>query len=153
MDPGEASHPCLRCGACCAYYRVSFYWREADSENNPLAVPAELTEAYSDFRVAMKGTNRKHHSRCAALEGKVGELATCSIYSLRPSPCREFAASFERGVHEPRCDDARSKYGLPPLKARDFEAWRAFERLSATKSTCYTAGHEQNEEPGSPASP
>ncbi|RBD09468.1 YkgJ family cysteine cluster protein, partial [Xanthomonas oryzae pv. oryzae] len=24
------AHPCLTCGACCAYFRVSFHWSEAD---------------------------------------------------------------------------------------------------------------------------
>ncbi|HBP8873638.1 TPA: YkgJ family cysteine cluster protein, partial [Escherichia coli] len=23
-------NPCMRCGACCAFFRVSFYWAEAD---------------------------------------------------------------------------------------------------------------------------
>ncbi|MLR39642.1 YkgJ family cysteine cluster protein, partial [Salmonella enterica subsp. enterica] len=23
-------NPCMTCGACCAYFRVSFYWAEGD---------------------------------------------------------------------------------------------------------------------------
>ncbi|EEX7666747.1 YkgJ family cysteine cluster protein, partial [Escherichia coli] len=23
-------NPCMTCGACCAFFRVSFYWAEAD---------------------------------------------------------------------------------------------------------------------------
>lgn len=145
MDQAPALHPCLACGACCACFRVSFYWREADPEQTPLAVPAELTEEHNQFKLSMKGTSSKHHSRCIALEGKVGEGAKCSIYSLRPSPCRDFAASFEDGVHRPRCDYARAKYGLPPLKLKDWIAFDGIERLPAMDSTCYADAHAENE--------
>jgi uncharacterized protein len=118
--PDSKSHPCQSCGACCAYYRVSFYWRELADGQNPLGVPEELTEPYTDFRVCLKGTNLKHRSRCVALEGKVGEQVACNIYSLRPSPCREFAASFENGMRNSRCDEARAKYGLAPLSRHDW---------------------------------
>ena len=30
METGEEPNPCIECGACCAYYRASFYWAEAD---------------------------------------------------------------------------------------------------------------------------
>ena len=115
-------HPCQTCGACCAYFRVSFYWREAEeaAEGRHAPVPVELTdEGTAMFRV-MKGTSDKHHVRCVALEGKVGDAVSCSIYSLRPTPCREFTASFEAGEHEPRCDQARAKYNLKPLTRRDW---------------------------------
>ena len=35
------SHPCLRCGACCAWFRVAFHWTEADTVLGG-AVPAAL---------------------------------------------------------------------------------------------------------------
>ena len=35
-------HPCLTCGACCAYFRVSFHWSEADPALGG-RVPFELT--------------------------------------------------------------------------------------------------------------
>lgn len=145
MDQAPALHPCLACGACCACFRVSFYWREADPGQNPLAVPAELTEDYNQFKLSMKGTNSKHHSRCVALEGKVGEGASCSIYSLRPSPCRDFAASYEDGTHKPRCDYARGRYGLPPLKLKDWVNVQGPERLSAIETSCYASAHEDPE--------
>lgn len=157
MDPALSVHPCQQCGACCAVFRVAFYWREADPEQSPLAVPTELTEDYTQFKLSMKGTGNKHHCRCVALEGKVGEGATCSIYSLRPSPCREFAASFEDGTHKPRCDYARAKHGLPPLKLKDWihiPGSAAFiERLSANETPCYTRPHEENEIPDRPPVP
>jgi Fe-S-cluster containining protein len=142
-------HPCQSCGSCCAYYRVSFYWRETEGSESATPVPLELTELYSDFRFAMKGTNRKHHARCVALTGKVGEEVACSIYTSRPSPCREFTASFEDGkTHQPRCDDARSKYQLAPLRRLDWEKWAQSQpaRLCATESTCYNPSHENNPE-------
>ncbi|HEY8279280.1 MAG TPA: YkgJ family cysteine cluster protein [Bdellovibrionota bacterium] len=137
-----APHPCQTCGACCAYYRVSFYWREAETSENPGAVPVELTEDYSSFRRSMRGTNRKHHSRCVALEGKVGEQVACSIYTLRPSPCREFLPSFEDGNHQPRCDEARARYGLRPLTRKDW--------LSAFAQALPAAKLDGNEKDQSP---
>jgi uncharacterized protein len=41
---------------------------------------------------------------------------TCGIYALRPSPCREFEASWIDGVPSERCDQARAAHGLPPLE-------------------------------------
>ncbi|ENJ4382725.1 YkgJ family cysteine cluster protein, partial [Salmonella enterica] len=35
-------NPCMTCGACCAYFRVSFYWAEGDDASG--RVPASLTE-------------------------------------------------------------------------------------------------------------
>jgi Fe-S-cluster containining protein len=119
-------HPCQTCGACCAYYRVSFYWREAEEavEGRHAPVPIELTENRGDFYRTMLGTSSKHHSRCVALDGKVGEQVGCSIYTLRPSPCRDFEASFEDGTHHPRCDEARARYQLRPLTRKDWESFR-----------------------------
>lgn len=121
----SSRHPCQTCGACCAYYRVSFYWREAEEavggRHGP--VPVELTEDRDEFHRTMRGTEHKHHVRCVALEGKVGGEVSCSIYTLRPSPCRDFQASFEDGEHRPRCDEARARYDLPPLARKD---WGAF---------------------------
>lgn len=40
-------NPCMSCGACCAYFRVSFYWAEADDAGG--SVPAQLTEPVTPF--------------------------------------------------------------------------------------------------------
>lgn len=119
---GSTTHPCQSCGACCAHFRVGFYWREAEESAEPgrPPVPVELTEDYSNFNRCMKGTNTKHYNRCVALEGKLGATVSCSIYSSRPTPCREFAASFEDGIRKPRCDQARAAYGLAPLSRADW---------------------------------
>ena len=93
---------CLDCGACCACFRVSFYWAEAGDENG---VPEGLTEKLTPHLLAMRGTNEKQ-PRCLALQGQVGERVSCSIYEQRPSPCREFEAGTER------CLSARLRHGL-----------------------------------------
>jgi len=108
------SNPCLACGACCAFYRASFYYREAD-DCTAKGVPAELTEDLNQFRRVMKGTDQKS-PRCVALRGEIGRRAHCGIYERRSSVCREFPASYADGVtREERCDKARALHGLAPL--------------------------------------
>lgn len=102
---GIPENPCEACGACCAQFRVSFYWSESDAHPGG-RVPAALTVPVSPHRVAMRGTEVRS-PRCAALEGEVGRAVRCSIYDLRPTPCREFTAGDER------CRLARRALGLP----------------------------------------
>ena len=97
-------NPCITCGACCATYRVSFYWAEADPFTGG-TVPAEMTEKISPTRVAMKGTNQPQ-PRCVALVGELGGNIGCSIYEQRSSTCREF----DYGTAE--CMKARLKHGI-----------------------------------------
>lgn len=108
----SVSNPCLTCGACCAYFRVSFYWAEADDAGG--LVPVSLTEPLTPFLRCMSGTNQQQ-SRCVALKGTPGVLACCSIYEKRPTPCREFTLSGEHGVVNDACNRARANYGLRPL--------------------------------------
>nr|WP_252492504.1 YkgJ family cysteine cluster protein [Escherichia coli] len=88
-------NPCMTCGACCAFFRVSFYWAEADDAGG--TIPARLTEQISPFHRCMSGTNQKN-PRCIALAGTPGKNACCTIYKNRSSTCREFAMSGENGV-------------------------------------------------------
>lgn len=120
--PAPSSHPCLSCGACCAFFRVAFYWREAEEtvEGRPGPVPVALTEDLDSHQRCMKGTNRKRGGHCVALQGRVGKQASCAIYDRRPSPCRAFPASYEEGRRNQRCDQARAAHGLPPLGPRDW---------------------------------
>jgi Fe-S-cluster containining protein len=106
-------NPCLSCGACCASYRASFYWAEADDAEGG-TVPVNLTEKLTDFRRVMKGTNRPH-PRCICLEGTIGEHVYCRIYDLRASVCREFEVSWPHDIPNERCDQARIAWGLQPL--------------------------------------
>lgn len=107
-------NPCLDCGACCAFFRVSFYWGET-TDSPAGTVPATLTTPISPHHVAMCGTNQSN-PRCVALKGEIGQLVHCSVYDKRSSTCREFKASWEDGLHSPDCDKARARYGLPPLQ-------------------------------------
>lgn len=111
-------HPCLSCGACCAYFKVAFYWAEADRFVGG-TVPGELTEATDRHRVVMKGTAAKP-VRCVALHGEIGVAAKCTIYANRPSPCRELEPSWESGKANDQCDRARAAHGLAPLTPGDF---------------------------------
>ena len=111
-------HPCLRCGACCAFYRVAFHWSEADAALGG-AVPLQFTEKLDPHRLAMRGTSAsKPH--CVALLGTVGEAAHCGIYVQRPSVCREVQPSWESGVASAQCDKARVAHGLAVLTPEDW---------------------------------
>jgi Fe-S-cluster containining protein len=94
---------CTTCGACCASFRVDFSVYETDEMGGQ--VPSGLCVEVTESLCRMRGTD---HSppRCAALTGKVGELASCGIYEWRPSPCREFEEGSEA------CLKARKRHRL-----------------------------------------
>ena len=106
-------NPCITCGACCAYFRASFYWSEAEP-NAGGVTPPHLTTKLTHHHAVMRGTEQSP-PRCVALHGTIGENVRCVVHPLRPSPCREFQASWVDGVHNERCDRARAAHGLPPL--------------------------------------
>lgn len=118
-------NPCVTCGACCAHFRVSFYWAEADDAPGG-TVPTALTEDITSLLRCMKGTNQRE-PRCAALEGCIGERVQCTIYAQRPTPCREFGVTWSQGMLHfsadelERCNQARAAWGLPPLFDDDAE--------------------------------
>jgi Fe-S-cluster containining protein len=105
----QPEHPCLRCGACCAAWRVDFAAEEMDEQGG--CVPAGLAVEVTATTSRMRGTDHLP-ARCAALVGKVGERACCGIYEWRPNPCREL----EPGSSA--CEQARARHGLPPLAAQ-----------------------------------
>ena len=117
-------NPCLQCGACCAFYRASFYWGETD-EGTLGGVPTDLTVKINDRFVAMQGTQH-HPPRCIALMGEIGVYVHCSIYERRASVCRSFVPSWEDNTHTPRCDEARRTWSLPPLTP---DSWHGHEKL------------------------
>lgn len=108
---------CMRCGACCASFRVSFYWGETNAAEGGV-VPEAYTEQVTPFLCAMRGTN-SNSPHCAGLQGAVGASVSCSIYENRPSPCREFHQSWEGGIHNETCDRARRMWGLAPIGRRE----------------------------------
>lgn len=104
---------CLTCGACCASFRVSFYWYESD-EAVVDCVPTGMTCQVAPLVCAMKGTDGRH-PRCMALQGTVGLDVWCTIYKRRPSVCHEVRPSGQDGAANSWCDRAREIWGLPPL--------------------------------------
>lgn len=105
------NNPCLSCGACCAYFRVSFYWAEVENRG----IDPELTLPVTPHRMAMRGTELAT-PRCAALLGEIGNCVHCTIYESRPSPCRDVMPSQYNGRADEQCDKARIAWGLPPLQ-------------------------------------
>ncbi len=112
-------NPCVQCGACCAFFRVSFFWEEANPQNLN-SVPEEMTEPVNDLLQCMKGTNQPN-PRCIALDGEIGKRVTCKIYEQRSSVCRDFGLHEEaegitvNGMDLIRCNEARKAWNLPPL--------------------------------------
>lgn len=102
MAHETGSDPCRHCGACCARFRVSFYWAEGE------ALPDEWVERITPTMACMSGTNHPA-PHCAALQGAIGDDVRCVVYENRPSPCREVQPGDER------CNQARRHYQLPPL--------------------------------------
>ena len=104
--------PCLTCGACCARFRVSYYWGEEVPEGY-------FNETNQMFRSLKSTKDKEGKPRCNALGGEIGKSVACGIYEHRPSPCRDFSYSYENcGIKEVRCDQARSGAGLLPLENR-----------------------------------
>jgi Fe-S-cluster containining protein len=95
---------CQRCGACCATFRVSFYWTEATVRGLPELAVQQL----NPWLACMAGTNSSQ-PRCNALAGQVGQSVQCTLYEQRPEPCRELRPGDEK------CSRARARHGLPPL--------------------------------------
>ncbi len=93
---------CLSCGACCAFFRVSFYWAEGET------MPSDVIEQLSPVYSCMKGTNQKN-PRCVMLSGEVGQQVSCTMYEHRSSSCKEVK------VGDSQCLKARSAHGLIPL--------------------------------------
>jgi hypothetical protein len=115
-------HPCLSCGACCAAFRVSLHWSEAEPTLGG-RVPVELTEPVRTHELAMRGTSQAQ-PRCVALDADIGRVSRCTIHAQRPSACAAVPASWEFGAASAQCDRARLAHGLPALTPAD---WRGVD--------------------------
>lgn len=93
---------CVRCGACCAFFRVSFYWAEGEQ------MPAQYVEALTPIYSCMQGTNQKQ-PRCGALAGEIGQQVGCSIYETRSSSCKEVQ------MGDAQCNKARAAHKMIPI--------------------------------------
>ncbi len=119
VNEQSRENPCTSCGACCSYFRVEFYWRETE-KNSEHQVPEHLTEDLNSFKKCMKGTLEKSGNRCVALTGRIGKQVACTNYKNRPTPCRNFQASYADGkTPNRRCDEARAAKGLAPIPRPD----------------------------------
>lgn len=103
----------MNCGACCAMYRVSFYWGEADDAPSGW-VPVDTTEQLTPTMRCMRGTSSKT-PRCEQLKGNIPG-ALCGIYENRPSVCRELEPFDADGKPTDQCTRARRVYGLLPVQ-------------------------------------
>ncbi len=112
-SPGKPVHPCESCGACCAFFLVSFPSGETDDCEGGV-VPFGMSGCSSETRRFMNGTE-KRSPRCMALQGVVGKRVACSIYEKRPTTCRAFNRSWENDTGNTLCDRARSVFGLQPF--------------------------------------
>lgn len=105
--PEEDSQICQQCGACCAYFRVSFYWAEADDAPGG-TVPVGLTQPLTPHLRCMQGTSERS-PRCTALQGSIGQGVSCGIYAQRPSSCQDVNPG------DAKCLKARAAHHLPDL--------------------------------------
>jgi uncharacterized protein len=105
LQTDASAFDCQRCGACCAVFRVSFYWAEADDAPGG-TVPVALTEPLGPHHRCMQGTASKP-VRCVALTGELGQQVGCGIYPLRSSTCKSVMPGDEQ------CLKARAHHGLP----------------------------------------
>lgn len=102
--PPNSDSPCQTCGACCAHYRVSFYWQEAQQRGLDESRLVQVTP----WRVCFEGTD-KQPPRCVHLAGEIGSCVGCTIYEQRPHPCRELEAG------DDKCLKARAAHGMSAL--------------------------------------
>lgn len=109
--PTNENNPCLNCGACCSYFRISFYQGELETGLGGF-VPNNRADKLNDFFAVMKGS--ECGGRCNALVGEIGKSIYCDIYENRPTPCREFPVLIN-GEINPDCNKARKKHGLIEL--------------------------------------
>jgi len=102
---------CQTCGACCASFRVDFHPAELAGGAFAwgLGVPVEMTVPVTPAIVRLCGTDA-NPPRCVALAGELGVAVQCTIYDVRPSPCREF------DTEHAACNQARKRLGFTPLQ-------------------------------------
>ena len=94
---------CQSCGACCDY---SLEWPRFSTESDEALdrIPAKLVAPN------LSGM-RCDGNRCAALAGKVGVAASCTIYDIRPDVCRACLPG------DDACTMARVRHGMTEIVA------------------------------------
>lgn len=118
------------CGACCAYFRVSFYWAEAKKGGG--TVPDAMTEQVTPFISCMSGTNSKS-PRCSACRAKSVTLFPVQFIVTAHPPAMNLNGQEMPGFII-RTVIAPARYGLPPLPIDNFEVIR-LEEITARLMT------------------
>lgn len=80
VPEGQENNPCVGCGACCAYFRASFYWKECVSGGG--TVPDDTVVQVGQHLVAMKGTDSSKAPYCINLTGTIGKDAFAVVTPL-----------------------------------------------------------------------
>ena len=97
-EPPEAPLDCQACGACCCNSEenkaeryidyVEVKPRDALSKRPELVAKLCVINSKSETHLKLIGREQ----RCIALAGVLGEEVRCSIYEVRPKPCRTVEA-------------------------------------------------------------
>lgn len=106
---------CTRCGACCvSNWDLETYVGVSEKDQDrllPIFDEEELDRLvghrHDRWQASLRTKeNVQGHITCIALDGRVGECVSCSIYESRPDACRHFkSGSLE-------CRAAREEAGL-----------------------------------------
>jgi hypothetical protein len=115
---------CTRCGACCFNPPENVHEGYADYVE---VAPSDLLARRPELlrRHGVESGGRVHlrllaDQRCSALSGALGRRVRCTIYHVRPAPCRRVQAGSEL------CQRYRRGLGLgAPREAPDPRAGRA----------------------------
>lgn len=108
-EPPPMPHPCLSCGACCAHFRISLHWSEAE--------PSLGGRACGTDRALRRQRDAPVPRRCdASRQGQVGVDAPCAIYADRPQVLRPRRST----VRPARGATGRAAHGLRPLAPPDW---------------------------------
>lgn len=106
----KTSYDCTRCGACC--FNPPENVREGYVDYIEVAASDELRRKPDLLRrYAIEKDGQVHlrilsDQRCIALAGSLGRRVRCTIYHVRPSPCRRVQAG------SALCDRYRRGLGL-----------------------------------------
>ncbi len=106
---------CQTCGACCCNpeenQKEGFVdWVEVSPRDILLRRRRTAKRLVIYNAAGMPHLRMDNNGRCAALRGRLGEDVSCSVYEIRPAPCRRLQAGSDR------CLQYRRERGIdPPL--------------------------------------
>lgn len=95
----KASYDCTRCGACCfnppENVREGYFDYVQVERGDDLNARPELLQRYAVEKEGVFHLRILSDQRCIALAGGLGRRVRCTIYHVRPSPCRRVQAGSE----------------------------------------------------------